>query len=343
MKRIFLLLLLLVSAASVRAQQNPDSRIDTLETRVTTWEKIVSRLPRFSGYVQAGYQWADDASSCFLQRVRLSVAGDIAPKVDYKIQFEFTNPRLVDAYIRYKPLKELNIQLGQYKVPFSIENTEYVPTKLEFTEYPLVLRKLIGFGEDISGLSATGRDIGATLSGGFIEHDGFRIINYDLSVFDGAGLNRKDDNKSKDFAARLTIKPLAGLQIAGSYYYGETGADSALRERYAVGICYARDAWVARGEWIGGRTGVKSRRYASDGWYAMVGWRAPRNFMPVARFETFTQDRDRWTATTQNNYTVGLLYAPFKYLRCQLDYTFEDYKAPGTDRNVVSLMITGMF
>ena len=41
-----------------------------------------------------------------------------------------------------------------------------MPLKYEFIEYPLSLRRLMGFN-DVCGLSATGRDMGAMLYGGF--------------------------------------------------------------------------------------------------------------------------------------------------------------------------------
>ena len=324
-----------------------ESRLDEIETKMTTWQKIVAGLPKLSGYVQAGYQYTDNSSAFFLKRVRLSLAGDIvAKKLDYKIQFEFCKPQLVDAYIQYKPLQQLNIKLGQYKVPFSIDNTEYVPTKLELIEYPLVLRKMMGFGEDLCGISATGRDLGATLFGGFLKRDGYHIINYDLGVFNGEGINTSDKNKSKDLAARLTIKPVKGLMISGSYYWGEYGASYLKRERYAFGACYDRGPVVVRGEWIGGTTGVSSAAdFDSNGWYVLAGWRAPHNLMPVARFETFTENQAAASALRQTNYTVGLLWAPVKYLRCQLNYTYEDYGSAYdlSGRNVVAVMFTGVF
>lgn len=323
-----------------------ESRLGEVETKMTTWQKIVAGLPKLSGYVQAGYQYTDNSSAFFLKRVRLSLAGDIvAEKLDYKIQFEFCKPQLVDAYVQYKPLRQLNIRLGQYKVPFSIDNTEYVPTQLELIEYPLALRKMMGFGEDLCGISATGRDLGAMLFGGFLKRDGYSIINYDLGLFNGEGINTSDKNKSKDLAARLTIKPVKGLMISGSYYWGEYGASYLLRERYAAGICYDRGAVVVRSEWIGGRTGSADGSFDSDGWYVMAGWRAPHNLMPAARFETFTQNDMARSATRQTNYTVGLLWAPVKYFRCQLNYTYEDYGSAYdlSGRNVVAVMFTGVF
>ena len=86
--------------------------------------------------------------------MRLNLAGDIAEKLDYRVQIEFCGPKIVDAYIRYRPFEQLNFQLGEYKLPFSIENTDYVPLKYEFIEYPLSLRRLMGFN-DVCGLSGS--------------------------------------------------------------------------------------------------------------------------------------------------------------------------------------------
>ena len=54
----------------------------------------------------------------FIKRVRLNLAGAIAPKLDYRVQIEFASPKIVDAYLCYKPFDELNVQLGEYKLPF---------------------------------------------------------------------------------------------------------------------------------------------------------------------------------------------------------------------------------
>lgn len=349
MRKLVSSLLLLAVFCTAQAQDSAaDSdpsalapRVETLETRTSTWERIAARLPRFSGYVQAGYRYSDVSSEFFLKRVRLSLSGDIVPKLDYKIQFEFCKPQLVDAWIRYRPFDQLHLQVGQYKIPFSIENTDYAPTRLELIEYPMVLQKLMGSG-DICGLSTSDRDLGAMLCGGFFKRDGYSIVNYDLGVFNGEGINTKDKNKSKDIAARLMLKPVEGLLISGSYYWGEYGVSCFRRERYGAGVCYDRGAVVVRGEWIGGRTGSPDGEFDSDGWYLLAGWRASRSWMPVARFENFTPDTSDRSAGRQNNYTVGLLWAPVKFLRCQLNYTYEDYAA-SSDRNVVALMFTGVF
>lgn len=284
MKPIIILLLSLLPFGAFAGEPAPASaageptvaelsaQLEALKARTSTWDKIAARLPRISGYVQTGYEWSETSSTFFIKRVRLNLAGDIAEKLDYRVQIEFCGPKIVDAYIRYRPFEQLNFQLGEYKLPFSIENTDYVPLKYEFIEYPLSLRRLMGFN-DVCGLSATGRDMGAMLYGGFFNRKGYSVLGYNFGVFNGEGLNVKDKNKSKDLVARLTLRPVRGLQIAGSYYWGEYGSDYLKRVRYGAGACYDEGPLVVRAEWICGTTGLPAGgELDSDGWYAVGGW-----------------------------------------------------------------------
>ena len=289
--------------------------------------------------------------------MRLDFHGDLAPKLDYRFHVELVSPRLLDAYLRYRPFDQLNLQVGEFKIPFSIENTEYPPTRFEFIDYPMALVRLMGFN-DICGLTATGRDLGAQLYGGFWRREGRHLLCYNLALFNGEGVNAADRNRSKDFVARLTLRPMDGLQVSGSWYWGEYGEHSRKRVRYAAGACYDRGRFMLRGEYLLGVTGLPAAEpgarpveQESQGWYVAAGWRATRSLQPVVRCDTFEEDL-RWNLR-QTNYTAGLLWSPLKYLRCQLNYTFEDHyadakaRAAGVGRDFgrhrVAVMLTGMF
>ena len=102
---------------------------------------------------------------------------------------------------------------------------------------------------------------------------------------------------------------------------------------------------MLRAEWISGTTGLPQGggELDSDGWYAVGGWRVTSKLMPVVRYDTFREDVSE-SASRQTNYTAGLLWQPVKFLRCQLNYTYEDYASrDASNRNVVSLMLSGIF
>ncbi len=347
MKRLILLLLGLSACATLGATGR-DSLSDgalraevlRLRERSRAWDLLADRLPRISGYLQLGYE-IDDAgtSDFFIKRVRVILQGDLAPRLDYCVHAELVSPQLMDLYLRYRPFRQLNFQLGQFKLPFSIENTGYPPLRIEFIEYPLALTRLVSFNDVCGMKGATGRDIGLTAYGGFFARDGYDVVSYDIGVVNGEGINTRDANRSKDLVARLTLRPVRGLQIAGSYYRGSYGADRLRRIRYGAGACYDRGAGVVRGEYIGGTTGSLK----SDGWYVMGGLRFARRWMVAARCEAFTEDRSV-AATRQTNWTAGITWQPVRFLRCQLNYTYEHYASDAfSDRNVAAVMLSGIF
>ena len=115
MRMILPVFLLLGVIRAARAQQ-PDTQSATasveelsaevaaLKAKTSTWDKVLAALPKISGYVQTGYEWSDNSSTFFIKRVRLNLAGAIAPKLDYRVQIEFASPKIVDAYLCYKPV-----------------------------------------------------------------------------------------------------------------------------------------------------------------------------------------------------------------------------------------------
>lgn len=350
------------TAAETPSLESLAAEVAALKAQAAARDARLDRLPRLSGYVQAGYEWSDESSSFFIKRVRLDLRGALARTLDYRVQLEFaSSPKIVDAYLHYKPFRQLNFKLGEYKIPFTIENTDYVPLKFELIEYPLALQRLMGFAEPIGGryvggamqggetLKDTGRDMGLTLHGSFFPCGERALLSYDVGVFNGAGINLRDNNRSKDVVARLTLRPVRGLTLSGSWYGGEYGADCLERQRVSAGVCYDRGRGVVRGEWIGGRTGyAATEEYAagtfdSSGWYVLGGVRLTPTLIPVVRYDTLLPDTAS-ADSRQTNWTAGILWRPVKPLRCQLNYTYEHYAAPGmTDRNVVAVMLTGIF
>lgn len=329
-----------------------------LERRIARLERLRACLPRISGYLQLGYEWHDRGTSeFFVRRVRLDLQGDLAPRLDYRFHIELAHPQLLDAFLRYRPFEQLNLQAGAFKIPFSIENTEYPPFSVEFIDYPLVLIRLMGFN-DISGHASTGRGLGGHLYGGFIRRGGEHLLGYNLALLNGEGINAHDRNRSKDVVARLTLRPTAGLLLAASGYWGRYGERSLGRVRYGAGGRYDRGRFMLRGEYIWGRTEVAAagdeqplRRQRSQGWFLAGGWRASAKFFPVVRYDSFDEDME--LGYGQNNYTLGLLWTPWRFFRFQLDYTYEEHRASQRARQLaaarpfgrhgVSVMLTGIF
>lgn len=324
--------------------------IGTAAQAQTTGEKIkefADKHMRLSGYLQGGFQWEetnDPSTTFYLRRARVSLSGDFAKeKFDYRLQVDMAGgPKICDLYVRYKPMNELNVQLGQFKLPFSLENELYGPTKFEFIEYSYLTTYIVRNNNHYDGIAATGRDMGLQLYGGFIERDGYSIINYNVGVFNGSGINSKDNNSSKDFIARLIVKPIKGLSISGSYMYSETqydGAEYMKAPRWSVGAIYDVRHWIARAEYAHANFGGNR----TDAFYALAGYHFEKPWSVVARYELID---DEFATLDENRITLGGVYKPFKFLRLQLNlsYTMRD-NVPDAYRNSLgtNLMVSAIF
>ena len=303
---------------------------------------------RLSGYIQGGYRWdenAEPSNTFYLHRARLSLTGDAAKeKIDYRLQVDMANsPKICDLYFRYKPLKGLNLQLGQFKIPFSYENENCGPTTVEFIEYSYITTYLARNNGAYDGINgATGRDIGFQLYGNLFEREGYNILRYNIGVFNGSGINAKDHNSSKDFIARVIVTPFKGFSVSGSYMYAETnfGGNRYLKSpRFAFGAWYENGTWIARSEYVHANFG----EICTDSFYALAGYNFAKPWSVYARYEFikdegFVLDRDR--------IQIGTAYKPFKFLRLQANLNYEiNNLAPEAYRNSpgFNILVTAMF
>ena len=398
MKRIFLLAVTLTLgfAVAVSAQEVKEATAESLEARVAKNEKRTARLEKLkqyaslSGFIQAEYDWLDDgtngnttsSSSFYIRRLRFTVAGDLykgkAGKLDYRAYFDLArvknpNPNpILDMWMRYQPCKEFGIQLGQFKNPITFE-ASISPSKYDFIDFSYAVSNLAKMGSnDVAGLNVTARDAGFQLFGGFIHRDGYSILNYNIGLVNGSGINVKDNNKSKDIFARLTIKPSKDFALAAYYQWGEADLSGFTAEKYAEygwtgsakyvtmhrwggGFNYDSEKGFARGEYIAGLTG----ELASEGVYIEGGKRfqLPKNagiLWAGAMVDYFCRNcfdyihRDTKSAAIDMRYSLCVGYTPFKYLRIQLAYSLEHSinKTLKNNRhfgNGVKLMVTGAF
>ena len=110
---------------------------------------------------------------------------------------------LKDAYIHIYPLKEIQIQFGQFKKPFS---------GLELRSLGKIRLINRGPGNDliVEDLGYGDRDLGVQLSGRLIKSV---KLEYFLGAFNGSGPNITDPGNSKDIVVRLQMKPVKPLAL----------------------------------------------------------------------------------------------------------------------------------
>ena len=312
-----------------------------------------------SGYLQGGFQTSsnDPSSTFYLKRARVSLTGkDEEQAIDYRLQVDMADtPKICDLYFRYKPSSALGVQLGQFKIPFAIENDLYGPTTVELIDYTYITTLFARNNGKYDGIAATGRDIGAQLYGGFGAQNGYNTLSYNLGIFNGTGINKKDNNNAKDIVARLIFKPSKELSVSASWMSAETthnNGNGVIRStRWAVGAIYDTQSFILRSEYA-------AAEFNDDeigAFYVMGGYKIKKDWMLVARYETLNEDREFGVDPNANRLTFGAVFRPNKYLRFQLNYAHESLVTSNTsiestpNSNVrsntggLNLMVTAIF
>ena len=369
MKRVLFLLVMLTASISVNAQQvdslRRESDIEQLTDRVNKEsekirkiDKWIDALPKFSGYLQAGYTWnqdnAVDISTFKVNRLRLILAGDISKMFDYKLQFEgFSNSvdqqkkalvTVLDAFIRAKIHPSLYVQVGQFPISLSIENYDLSPGTIEFISFSSVVNRMVTRNA-ITGFANYGRDAGVMLTGSFLPKDGYSLLSYNFALLNGSQLNQPDNNKSKDIVARLTVQPYKNFRVSGSVNWGEysssiTNGKYIGMTRYVVGGYYESSDFIARSEF--GHQYSKVGRVKESMYYVMAGYNFNYGLTPLVRYDVF--DNLNMDEGKETNLGVGLLYRPLKNLRVQANYTYSIYEMESKKGGQkFELVFTGFF
>ena len=316
-------------AQDANASNNP-----TTDDRLKSLESVISKMPQFSGLINVRYQYATINQNYYsgkngfdLRRLYLTGKGNLTKTISYKFQIDFaSSPKILDAYAEWKPLKNLGLQLGQFKLPYTLENP-YSPSSLELIDNSQVITALI------SDYNNNGRDIGLSLNGSFLAKDGYNIIDYKLGLLNGNGINKSDNNTTKDFFGTLLINPIKPLTLGASYYQGQYGADSVKydRNRTSFGARYDDGKLLVRAEYVLGEIGTSPVKIKdASGYYATIGYYVTKKIQPVVKYDFYQSDNDNDDSSV-TQYVAGVNYWFYKNSRLQFNYTRKDNKSDAVE------------
>ena len=83
-------------------------------------------LPEIHGTIRGKYEYQTETSESRFEvrNARFSVSGNVHPIVAYKAEIDLSDEgsiKMLDAYARVFPVKDLNFTIGQMRVPFTID------------------------------------------------------------------------------------------------------------------------------------------------------------------------------------------------------------------------------
>lgn len=301
-----------------------------------------------AGYTQVRYQALEESGKIDgfdIRRARLDVKGTISPYWGYRVQFDLAGtPKLIDAYAELKLNDYLNFTIGQAKIPFSLENLAS-SNKLELIDRSQAVEALVARGKDVGG-NQNGRDIGIQLGGTILKYNDRPVIDYRLGVYNGSGINTTDANEKKDFATRLILHPVAGLDISAALYNGSrhiaevktgtvvtTPAKNVTRDRYGFDLSYDLNNFSVRGEYLHGTDELIDR----EGYYAQVGYYfLQKKLQLLAKYDFYDADKSK-ANNASTWYVLGANVNINANVRLQANYTFKQEEGTGIDNNYASL------
>ena len=324
MKKIFfaiIALILLVPATPSQAQTRP-------------WTEYVKP----SGLFQAGISTDHSLQySLYVRRARIAISGTVLDnsrygKLEYLLRANLLgSPSLLDGFVKYTLRPEFGIQLGQFRTPLLIENTEYSASTVEMIEYSILVQRFCHFGKlDLAGVSNSGRDIGIQFYGNFLQMgDGHHLFQYNVGVFNGSAINKADSDQRKEYMARLMVFPMKELAISGSYARAMgphpeiapeyNDYDWYVYDRYGAGVWYkSRYGWF-RAEYMGGHT----HGYKARGLYATAGYNINDQFNAGLRYDYFVTNTWKPESSTEHRFTVGGTWRPISFFKLQLNYSYD--------------------
>lgn len=342
-----------ILTAEEAAEFRANSAIKKQEEKETQKEFLViaGKPIKISGYIQPRYRYEDSIYNTFdIRRARLDIRGDLTERWDYRTQIEFggdKGPFLLDAIAGFKVDSYLKLSAGQQKIPFSMENLTSSP-KLETINRSQVAEALVARSKDVIG-NQNGRDIGLQAGGDLFSIGDRRLLDYAAGIFNGAGINRLDNNDRKDYIGRLVFHPVKGLDIGSSYYngYGKWNLNpkdtnsvptSQKRNRLGFEAAYSYENLTLKGEYIYGQDGAIDK----DGWYVQGGYFIiPKILQAVLKYDIFDPDKDKG----KNNstvYTFGANGYFNKWAFLQVNYELKDQQGQ-KNNNAVTAQLTLQF
>lgn len=304
------------------------------------------------GYGQSTYTLSKtdgETSNAFeINRVMLMADIHLTEKLHCFLMGDFASGKMHEYYAQYDFCPAFKVRVGQYKQPFTLESPLSPAQNSHINSDESVLY-MAGIATDSCyGAGRVGRDAGIMITGDLIPFQGRTFLNYSLGVFNGAGMNVKENNKYKDVIGQLKVYPLKELMLSTSFIVGKAKAQAdSPYGKFTAGENYTRNRWSAGGEvttrpvhlrtefMLGNDGGIHS-----TGYYALAEGHLKRRLDVVAGYDYLKRNNDLSQSAT-GNYLAGLQFWFYKRCCVRSQYVHKNPKqGPSTNMWVTQFQVS---
>ena len=187
-------LLLLATAACGQAKEDAGDG-KQLDKQIM---ELKDYLPEIHGTIRGKYEFQTETneSRFEVRNARFSVSGNVHPIVAYKAEIDLSDEgsiKMLDAYARVFPVKDLNFTIGQMRVPFTID-AHRSPHQQYFANRSFIAKQV-----------GNVRDVGFT--GCYTQKEGLPFV-LEGGLFNGSGLtNQKEWHKTLNYSIKAQLLP----------------------------------------------------------------------------------------------------------------------------------------
>lgn len=255
-----------------------------------------------------------------VRNARFGALGSVNKYFGYRVEIDLSDEgkiKMLDAFIKVMPCKNLDLYLGQRKVPFG---TDYLrnPVTSIFANRSFVA-KYINDGI---------RDIG------FVANYRFTLgIPFDLwlGAMNGTGNNNPQWIDRPNYSARLTFEPLRNFRLAGNYYQGSTLVEKNLA-MYGGEVRYQTTRLLIESEYIYRQfTDAASLDKTQFGYYLhayynfFTNWKIIQIISPVIRWD-FMGEKALVSEKLAERITAGINFGfDQKQFNAEIRINYEKY------------------
>lgn len=298
---------------------------------------------RAGGLIQVWYAQGDGGfqSTFRIRRAELKLGGDVSPRARWAITVDparllstssttadvnglsvltgtsvnQSSRILVDAYVGLGLPGQLELDVGQLKIPVGLEGGIQSPSALETVE-----RALYTSDRARGGIYGDSRDVGVLLRA-----PAGRDVDYAVGFFNGVGesQNDTDHNRAKAVVGRVAVRMpfLPALSLGTSGALGTvTQPDSVVRRRGGVEAKLTAGPVLVKSEYMAGRDGARR----GEGWYAHLGYSPTARLNLILRHDVFDPDLGAETSlldARERDWVTGFTYdLPAINVRLQMNY-----------------------
>lgn len=225
-----------------------------------------SFIPEIHGTIRAKYEYEPSIGEgrFEIRNARLSVEGKVLPIVSYKAEIDLSDEgqiKMLDAYVRLTPKKQLKITAGQMRVPFTID--AHRSPHLQYFANRSFIAKQVG----------NVRDVGAAVGYTFPTRC---PITLEGGVFNGSGLTNQKNYWTSDYNYSLKAQMMIENHFNITLSTQKARYNGTYAWMYDAGAYWQADRWHIEAEYL-------RKRYAHNSFKdvnainAFAAYRLPLN------------------------------------------------------------------